>query len=274
MAEVFLSYASEDRDEIAKPLAELLTQLGVSVWYDETQIRVGDSIRRSIDEGLAICRYGVVVLSPTFLSKHHTRRELDGLAQREVAGEKVILPIWVDVDVMEIRRFSPPLADRKALLWADGLYAVVTELLKIVRPDIHEKLVQKAEHGSIPRVASGQQLARIIGGAHFSYTMNDDFESEEEMELVSSFMQELQDWSDLWGDFDLQDRIRTEYRVSELLNDLHQAGWTVHAARRSGKRIIAGVEDVWTWSEVAVIRGEVSRVSRINEGFVVVRLPT
>ncbi len=97
--EVFVSYASEQRTEVARPLADILSSLGVRVWYDEFELKLGDSLRRSIDRGLAECRFGVVILSHDFFAKHHTQRELDGLAQREVEGQKVLIPIWYDVNV-------------------------------------------------------------------------------------------------------------------------------------------------------------------------------
>jgi hypothetical protein len=50
--EVFISHASEDKDGFVRPLARALAQLGVSVWFDEFEIEIGDSISRSIDRGL------------------------------------------------------------------------------------------------------------------------------------------------------------------------------------------------------------------------------
>lgn len=38
--DVFLSHASEDKDDIARPLAEALEAQGVTVWFDEIQIKV------------------------------------------------------------------------------------------------------------------------------------------------------------------------------------------------------------------------------------------
>lgn len=54
--DVFISHASEDKDVFVRPLATALRQLGVSVWYDEFTLTVGDSISRSIDKGLADSR--------------------------------------------------------------------------------------------------------------------------------------------------------------------------------------------------------------------------
>lgn len=113
--DLFISHASEDKDAFVRPLATALQELGVVVWYDELQLRVGDSLRRSIDKGLANSRFGVVVLSSAFFAKNWPQYELDGMVAREVAGVKVILPIWHRVTKDEVLRFSPTLADKVAL---------------------------------------------------------------------------------------------------------------------------------------------------------------
>ncbi len=115
--DVFVSHASEDKDEFVRPLAQELEQRGFKVWYDEFTLRVGDSLRRSIDKGLANSRYGVVVLSSSFFSKNWTQYELDGLTAREMTGteSKVILPIWHKVSKNEVMAYSPTMADKVAL---------------------------------------------------------------------------------------------------------------------------------------------------------------
>ena len=67
--DVFISHASEDKDDFVRPLADALRARGFSVWFDELTLKVGDSLRRSIDRGLARSRFGVVVVSPNFLNK-------------------------------------------------------------------------------------------------------------------------------------------------------------------------------------------------------------
>ncbi len=112
--DLFISHASEDKDFVG-PLAQALSALGISVWYDEFQLKVGDSLRRSIDRGLADCRYGVVVFSSAFFEKQWPQYELDGLVAREMNGVKVILPIWHKVTKDEVMNYSPSLADKVAL---------------------------------------------------------------------------------------------------------------------------------------------------------------
>ena len=51
--DAFISHASEDKEAIVRPLAEALVARGLDVWYDEFALRVGSSLRRTIDAGLA-----------------------------------------------------------------------------------------------------------------------------------------------------------------------------------------------------------------------------
>lgn len=112
--DVFISHASEDKDDIVRPLAHALNDGGLKVWYDEFELRIGDSLRRKIDTGLARSRFGVVVLSPAFLGKGWTNYELDGLVTRSVSGEQVLLPIWHKITKQELIDYSPSLADKVA----------------------------------------------------------------------------------------------------------------------------------------------------------------
>jgi hypothetical protein len=93
--DVFICHASEDKADLVDPLAQALRQAGVSVWYDKFVLEWGDTLRNTIDRGLAHSRFGIVVFSPAFLKrKKWTEHELDGLFAREKGGNKVILPIW------------------------------------------------------------------------------------------------------------------------------------------------------------------------------------
>lgn len=113
--DAFICHASEDKSAIVQPLAVELARMGFRVWYDEFELRVGDSLRRSIDKGLANSEYGVVVLSRAFFRKNWPQRELDGLVAREVAGKSAILPVWHRITRNDVLRYSPTLADRVAV---------------------------------------------------------------------------------------------------------------------------------------------------------------
>jgi len=117
-SDVFLSHASEDKDEIARPLRDLLEERGVSVWFDEVRIQPGASNRRAIETGLAGCRFGLVLLTSHFFVKQWTQAELNGLWGRQMGerdGEGLILPVWHKVSLEEVRQHAPSLADLQAL---------------------------------------------------------------------------------------------------------------------------------------------------------------
>jgi TIR domain len=130
--DVFVCHASEDKDDFVRPLARGLETHGLKVWFDEFTLTVGDSLRRSIDRGLAGSRFGVVVISPDFLLKEWPQRELDGLVARETGGVKVILPVWHNITADLVRKYSPTLADRLAVSSAGGLEHVIAELLRAI----------------------------------------------------------------------------------------------------------------------------------------------
>lgn len=127
--DAFISHAFEDKEEFVRPLAEALKARGLKIWYDEFTLKVGDSLRRSIDRGLAHSKYGIVVISPNFLTKEWPQKELDGLIAREVEGRKVTLPVWHNIDAPAVRHYSPMLADRVATSSALGIDRVVNDLL-------------------------------------------------------------------------------------------------------------------------------------------------
>lgn len=154
--DVFVCHASEDKAAFVRPLAERLHAEGLSVWYDDFTISIGDSLRRKIDDGLAKSRYGVVVLSHAFFAKHWPQRELDGLDAREADGRKVILPVWLNVDREDVVGYSPVLADRLAAKASDGLDKVVAQLL--------EAMGMGNDSAAKPQASSAASSRRVSGG--------------------------------------------------------------------------------------------------------------
>ncbi|MDQ3788840.1 MAG: toll/interleukin-1 receptor domain-containing protein, partial [Actinomycetota bacterium] len=119
--DVFISHAREDKESVALPLAQALTARGLRVWLDRRELRLGDSLRAKVDEGLAESRFGVVVLSETFLKKQWPLWELNGLIAMERRGTPVILPVWHGLDHAALAERAPMLADRLAADTLDGI---------------------------------------------------------------------------------------------------------------------------------------------------------
>ena len=111
--DVFISYASEDRQSLVKPLVDLLAGMGVSAWWDQFELKVGDSLIEKITLGLSRSRYGIVVISRNFLAKRWPQVELESLTARDIVGDKVILSIRYDIPYDEILRANAMLARKK-----------------------------------------------------------------------------------------------------------------------------------------------------------------
>ncbi len=141
--DVFISHASEDKEVFVKKLAKALERRKLRVWYDDFSLKIGDSLRMSIDKGLAKSRFGIVVISPDFMKKEWTQKELGALVTRESQSEKIILPIWLNVSVGQVVKFSPILADKKAIQADTGITSVVSQLMRVINPGNKNKVDSK-----------------------------------------------------------------------------------------------------------------------------------
>lgn len=111
--DVFLSHASEDKDDVARPLAVLLQERGLRVWYDELEFRIGDNIVEKLSKGIDASRFGIVVFSKAFIdqAKNWTRHELDTLEYLWITENRIIFPVWHKITLQEIREFRVSLAN-------------------------------------------------------------------------------------------------------------------------------------------------------------------
>jgi hypothetical protein len=136
--DAFVSHASEDKESFVRPLVEALGRLGVSLWYDEVSLRLGDSLSGSIDRGIAKSRNGIVVVSPAFLQKKWPEAELHALNTRRIEDGLRLLSIWHNVDRPEVAAFSPMLADLWSLRTAGrSAQDVALAVLAAIRPDLY-----------------------------------------------------------------------------------------------------------------------------------------
>lgn len=132
--DIFISHAGEDKDSLVRPLASALVEMGLDVWFDEFELRVGDSLRRRIDAGIRDSRFGIVVLSPAFFKKSWPQYELDGLVTMSLSGRQVLLPLWHEISMDEVISHSPSLADKVALRTSEySIREIAEEIAHVVR---------------------------------------------------------------------------------------------------------------------------------------------
>ena len=136
--DVFISHASEDKEDFVDEFVAELRKAGVKVWYDTSQIAWGDSLRKRIDDGLTKSRFGIAILSPNYIAdgKYWTKEELDGIFQMESINGKTLLPIWHNLTKKQVINFSPIVANRKAMSTATmTAYEIAQELVKLITAD-------------------------------------------------------------------------------------------------------------------------------------------
>ncbi|NQX59969.1 TIR domain-containing protein [Paenibacillus qinlingensis] len=114
--DLFISHASEDKEEFVSPLVMELEWLGIRVCYDEFTLKVGDIIRGSIEKGLIQSTFGIVVFSSSIFKKYWSQHEHDGLfMQAMTTGTQRIWPIWHKVSRDEVMYHAPSLVDNVIL---------------------------------------------------------------------------------------------------------------------------------------------------------------
>lgn len=131
--DVFISHASEDKEDFVDSLVNALCEQGIPIWYDRTQLKPGFSIRREIDQGLKNSKYAIVVLSEAYFKKEWTKKELDYLFTRDSDGTRRIFPVLHKIDVETVREKAPLLADTVACHSNQGIDVVVHTLVDAIR---------------------------------------------------------------------------------------------------------------------------------------------
>jgi hypothetical protein len=132
MRDIFICHAGEDKDEIVRPMVEAFNAANISCWYDEAEIRWGDSIIQKVNEGLASASYVVVVISQSFVQKPWPEREFNAVLNQEASiGEVKVLPLIVgsEEEKRNILDRYPLINDKRYLPWDGNLRSIVNELL-------------------------------------------------------------------------------------------------------------------------------------------------
>jgi hypothetical protein len=105
------------------------------IWYDESSLHIGDSLSGSIDRGLSLSDYGIVIVSKKFFEKNWTKQELQTLITKKVNLNKgIILPVWYNISKEEVQKYSPILADTVAATSSEGIENIAAKLYR----EIHD----------------------------------------------------------------------------------------------------------------------------------------
>jgi len=92
---VFVSHSWTDKQEV-RPLAEQLQASGTDVWFDEWEMRAGDSLVQKIDEGLAACDVFLIVISTASVASKWVREELSSAVVSRIEERTKLIAIRLD----------------------------------------------------------------------------------------------------------------------------------------------------------------------------------
>lgn len=133
LRDLFLCHAWDDRRGAATELHDLLEARGVSVWFSEKDILLGQPFMREIDRGLAKSRAGLVLITPAFLN----RVDGGGVSDKELSellARDQLIPVVHATTYDEVRRISPLLGSRNGLSTAeDSMEVIATKIAELVR---------------------------------------------------------------------------------------------------------------------------------------------
>ena len=94
--DVFLSHSSHDTD-VVRELAERLRGDGVRVWFDEWEIKLGDSVPKKIDDGLEQSRVLVLCMSQHAFASDWTTLESQTFRFRDPLNrQRRFIPLRLD----------------------------------------------------------------------------------------------------------------------------------------------------------------------------------
>lgn len=123
---IFISHASADKPFVDKLVSDLAAR-SIPVWYDKLDLRIGESVPGSINEGLSGSKYFGIILSKTSVESVWVREELNAALMKQVAqGGTFILPILI-----EDCNVPPLLAHRRHADFRLDYHLALQELLSV-----------------------------------------------------------------------------------------------------------------------------------------------
>jgi hypothetical protein len=140
--DVFLCHASEDKDQIVRPLAALLEARGLKVWYDE--FFATDDWKEAINRGIESSRFGLVVLSPASIAKQWPLYEFELIKMKERQRhdwQKLLVPVLHNLSSNDLLRhssmFGEHLLNRLPLSTSQGIPGLADAIAQILGRQSH-----------------------------------------------------------------------------------------------------------------------------------------
>lgn len=131
--DVFLSHAGPNTDT-GQALYDELTARGLTSWFDGAELRLGESITRQIDLGIARSKVGVILVTQELLEgRYWTEREMGAF----MSTRKRIIPVLDGPTFDDLGTYSPLLVDLKGLSTENmGFDEIAEQIARAISPPV------------------------------------------------------------------------------------------------------------------------------------------
>jgi len=156
----------------------------------------------------------------------------------------------------------------------DELWETFTsEILRMTKLN-HEKWIKdtlendrnKQSNGDqsrfIPHIITGKEIVEIIKNVSAFNFDHCEFEDEYEAELISGFFQNIQDWGEVIGDFEIARQIKLGFELNEDIRNIESNGFQLFGNRRKVRIVGAKKEDygLWDVANLIILRKDDPRI--------------
>ncbi len=127
---IFLSHSSKDKEKVRK-INEYLTNRVITNWFDEAEIKPGDSLIQKISEGIQNMDYLGIILSSNSVESKWVKEELEIALNMQILSEKVkVIPILLEDCKIPLFLKGKLYIDCRDENFDDGLRSLVARLKK------------------------------------------------------------------------------------------------------------------------------------------------
>jgi hypothetical protein len=124
-----------------------------------------------------------------------------------------------------------------------------------VKTSLDVKLSSRISSDTIAiSLTSGQDIVTIISNTFLLDLGADTLESEEEVEIISNFIQEIKDYSDIIDHTEGGDTIRIAYEWTKKIRELDKLGLRVFGTKYQHPVNISGKIEQWQTAYIRIVR--------------------
>jgi hypothetical protein len=127
-------------------------------------------------------------------------------------------------------------------------------------PRLHIRRDSSADAQLVYRTEGGRDLMAAAGGAYAAEVMTPEVANTAEADLVGGFVQNVQDWGELWDEIPMAERLKAELDLTSAIKELQNAGFVVYCGHRRDTLEGGGAPTTWDVAVLHIYRVDDPRI--------------